>query len=74
MAAHHCHAIGCEVRVPPRLFMCRPHWFMLPKHLRDAIWRTYRPGQEVDKNPSPEYIEAAQMARYWLAGNYVVKS
>jgi hypothetical protein len=31
---------------------------MLPKRLRDRIWATYRPGQERDKRPSPEYMEA----------------
>ena len=38
--------------------MCKRHWFMLPKALRDEIWRTYRPGQEIDKNPSAEYMAA----------------
>jgi hypothetical protein len=31
---------------------------MLPKRLRDRIWATYRPGQERDKRPSSEYMEA----------------
>jgi len=41
------------------MFMCRPHWRMVPEHLRRAIWATYRPGQERDKSPSWEYLEAA---------------
>lgn len=40
--------------------MCRRHWFMVPKLMRDRIWATYRPGQEADKKPSEEYIEAAR--------------
>jgi hypothetical protein len=60
--AHHCHAEGCNVEVPPKLLMCRKHWFMVPKNLQARIWATYRPGQEIDKNPSPEYREAQRAA------------
>ena len=63
---HRCHWVGCEVVVPPRLWGCKKHWFMLPKRIRDKIWKTYRPGQEVDKKPSPEYLAAAQEARDWI--------
>jgi len=53
---HHCHAHGCKVAVPPKMFMCRAHWFSLPKNLRDAVWREYRPGQERTKDPSCRYL------------------
>lgn len=53
---HICHAKGCEVPVPPKLFMCSTHWFMLPKEKRDAIWREYKTGQEIRKNPTAEYL------------------
>lgn len=59
---HRCHATGCAREVPPRMFMCRSHWFSLPKPIRDAIWATYRPGQERDKLPSREYVENARTA------------
>lgn len=49
---HHCHAHGCTRAVPPKLFMCKSHWYALPKPVRDAVWREYRPGQERDKRPS----------------------
>lgn len=39
--------------------MCKPHWFMVPKKLRDALWDAYVPGQEIRKDPSPEYLIAA---------------
>jgi len=64
---HHCHAIGCTVLVPPRLFMCRPHWFQLPRRLRDAVWATYVPGQELTKDPSPEWLRSANEAVQWVA-------
>jgi len=64
---HHCHAKGCQAAVPPKMFMCKKHWYALPKPMRDAIWAVYRPGQEQDKNPSRAYIETANEAIAWLA-------
>jgi hypothetical protein len=49
------------------MFMCRKHWYSLPKVMRDKIWALYRPGQERTKDPSPEYIAAAQECIEWLA-------
>ena len=57
--SHTCHSERCNRVVPPKMFMCKEHWFELPKEDRDEIWRLYRPGQEEDKNPSPEYMVAA---------------
>jgi hypothetical protein len=39
---------------------------MLPIRERNAIWNTYREGQEIDKQPSKEYIEAAKRAIYYI--------
>jgi hypothetical protein len=61
-SAHHCHAYRCRVHVPPRMLMCRPHWFMAPWLLRAAVLHHYRPGQEHDKRPSPAYMAAAVRA------------
>jgi hypothetical protein len=47
--------------------MCRPHWFSLPKAMREAIWDTYRPGQCDDMRPSAAYLEAARAAITYLA-------
>ena len=44
---------------------CRDHWYALPKSLRDRIWATYIPGQELRKDPSVEYLEAARAVRQW---------
>lgn len=62
---HTCHKPGCNVEVSPTLFMCKPHWFGLPLPLRKAIWLHYRKGQEVTKDPSPQYMEAAMAAVNW---------
>jgi hypothetical protein len=45
---------------------CKAHWFQLPKDIRDRIWATYQPGQEVSKTPSRQYIEAARAAQDWI--------
>ena len=62
MNLHKCHADRCQKQVPPKMFMCLAHWKMVPFALQKAIWATYRPGQEVDKNPSEAYLKNAQEA------------
>lgn len=64
---HYCHARGCTTQVPPKLFMCRTHWYTLPKDYRDRIWQTYKPGQEITKTPSTRYIDAATDAINYVA-------
>ena len=39
--------------------MCLKHWKMVPKAVQDLIWYHYRPGQEIDKQPSVAYIAIA---------------
>lgn len=65
--AHTCHATACDVRVPPEMFMCRRHWFSLPKRLRARVWATYRVGQCDDWNISHAYAEAAREAVVFIA-------
>lgn len=64
--AHTCHAKNCKVEVPPSMFMCKPHWYRLPRRLRNAVWDAYVPGQEDRKDPSGEYIDIAREAIDWL--------
>lgn len=56
---HTCHARRCETPVPPRLFMCRRHWFMVPEPLRAEIKAEYRPPQCKTKRPSRAWVTAA---------------
>lgn len=67
---HTCHWPDCPVEVPPKLWGCRKHWFMLPKRLRDLIWTTYVPGQEITKTPTPAYLAAAVTVQRWIAEVY----
>lgn len=69
---HRCHWPTCTKAVPPKMWGCREHWFTLPKALRDRIWATYRPGQERDKNPSDEYLAAADAVGRW-ARQYIAE-
>jgi len=63
---HGCHWPGCTRQVPPAKWGCTPHWFALPKDLRDRIWKAYVPGQEIAKNPSPAYLAVANEAQQWI--------
>lgn len=67
---HTCHWPGCTRVVPPAMWGCRAHWFKLPKRIRDRIWRTFEPGQEIAKDPSAEYLAAAREAQAWIAENH----
>jgi len=48
------------------MFACTGHWFALPNRIRDAIWREYREGQEIDKRPSTRYLAVQQLACAYL--------
>lgn len=67
---HHCHWPGCEKQVPPAMWGCKQHWFQLPLRLRNRIWATYEPGQEIDLTPSDEYLAVAQEVQDWIAQHY----
>lgn len=60
--AHHCHAEGCTVPVPPEMLMCRKHWYMVPPVLRKQVWASYRRGQCNDLKPSAAWCLVADMA------------
>jgi len=44
------------------MLMCLPHWRLVPADLQREVYRTYRKGQEVDKQPSAEYLVAQRAA------------
>lgn len=49
--------------------MCGKHWRLLPREYKRRIWATYREGQEIRKDPSSEYLKAAQEAVEWMAAH-----
>ena len=64
---HTYHWPGCEKQVPPAMWGCKPHWFRLPLRLRNRVWLTFRPGQEVNMTPSAEYLKVAKEVQDWVA-------
>ena len=62
--AHVCHVYKCEVRVPPSMLMCRRHWEMVPRGLRDAVYASFNPQQCRRGGPAPsrEWLTAARAA------------
>lgn len=66
MNRHRCHWPGCMSVVPPKLWGCKAHWYTLPQEIRERIWASYRPGQEITKSPSREYIKATRAAKKWI--------
>jgi len=70
---HRCHAKKCNELIPPKLFMCHKHWYMVPSSMQRMIWHFYVAGQEVRKDPSREYITAAFQAIEYVAKQEGVK-
>lgn len=68
--SHTCHWPGCGKQCPPAMWGCKSCWFKLPKYLRDKIWETYQPGQEVAMTPSREYLKAAREVQEWITEHY----
>lgn len=64
--SHHCHWTGCTEQVPPAMWGCKKHWYMLPVALRNQVWAAYQPGQEVDGTPSERYLEVAAKVQEWI--------
>ncbi len=56
---HNCPAMGCTRRVGARQLMCRPHWFMVPKPLRDAVWDAWAGGLGAGSPAHRDAIRAA---------------
>jgi hypothetical protein len=48
---------------------CKAHWFKLPQALRNRVWATYRPGQEITKTPSEAYLKVAREVQDWIRDN-----
>ena len=59
---HRCHAQECPTEVAAEVFMCPPHFAMVPASLRDSLKQTMPSGQEIDDNPSAEFLAFATAA------------
>lgn len=56
---HPCKVPACPVTVAPDRLMCAPHWYQVPRALRDRVWATWRSGAGV---LTAEYREAVRQA------------
>jgi len=54
-----CPIARCGRQIDPSRLMCRSHWYMVPKELRDQVWATWRSGQGAR---SPEHQVAVRRA------------
>lgn len=70
---HGCHWPDCKAQVPPAMWGCKRHWFMLPATLRARIWQAYEPGQEERLDPSDQYLAVANEVQKWIRENHSVK-
>lgn len=61
MSTHACPG-RCGTNVPPRHVACRPCWWRLPTHLREAINDTYR------RDPA-RHRQALRAAIQWYQDN-----
>jgi hypothetical protein len=64
--SHECHWPGCDKQVPPAMWGCSRHWYMLPSELRSKVWQTFEPGQEVNMTPSEAYLKVADEVQKWI--------
>jgi len=39
-----CALPGCEAEIDRKMLLCKPHWYLAPKPLRDALWTAYKSG------------------------------
>ena len=54
-----CPICGCYEEIDSSRLMCRTHWYLVPKDLRDGVWATWRSGQGVS---SRDHEDAVLMA------------
>ena len=66
---HTCHWPDCNKQVPPAMWGCKTHWFKLPLDLRNRVWATYKPGQEITMTPSAAYLAVADQVEKWIKEN-----
>jgi hypothetical protein len=53
--SHKCPAPDCPARVADHMLMCRPHWYQVPRDLRNDVWAAWDNGMGAG---TPEHNEA----------------
>lgn len=57
-----CAILGCGRRIPTSQLMCREHWFMVPKPVRDRVNAAWWLTPDWRALENPEYMAARQEA------------
>jgi len=57
--SHRCPKTGCDEIVSDGQLACRPHWYSIPKPLRNAVWRAWNHGKGAGSNEHWAAISAA---------------
>ncbi|HEX5190683.1 MAG TPA: hypothetical protein VFW16_14135 [Streptosporangiaceae bacterium] len=61
----------CDRQIDPSRLMCRTHWYMVPKELRDRVWATWRSGQGAFTGDHLDAVRLAVAAVSTAAGDPV---
>lgn len=62
---HECPYPGCEIRVDYNMLGCKDHWFVLPRRLRNRIWKAWTAAQADGINMG-DYLEVrAEAVKFW---------
>lgn len=62
-ADHECPADGCDRRVPYEMLACAYHYRLLPKPLRNRLYRTWRDGAGAGTQAHREAVTAC--VEFW---------
>jgi hypothetical protein len=54
-----CPVAGCSAAIDPSRLMCRTHWYLVPRNLRDLVWVTWRSGEGALSSKHFQAIEQA---------------
>lgn len=44
LTAGYCPVADCHEQIDASRLMCKGHWYLVPKQLRDRVWATWRSG------------------------------
>lgn len=68
---HTCHNPHCGRQIPAKYVCHFRAWKRVPGRLRSRLWAAYRSGQEIDKRPSAQYLDALEAVLDYLRDNHV---
>jgi hypothetical protein len=57
-----CQIPQCDERIDLSRLMCRKHWYLVPKLMRDHVWATWRSGQAAFSREHQDAVQAAVVA------------